>query len=670
MVKAIGYVRRSTDRQEESLDQQRAKLEAFASARGWELVEVFADDAISGSDMDRPGLAKLLADTEKRPDVGAVLAWDRNRLARPKDPVAGLMLERRILQAGKRVFYVGSGQEAVRSFTSDLVGLVEHHQNGDYLRKLSRDTMRGSLSRAQRGLWAGGAIPYGYDRLILDAALKPRRIVRDMPDRSQLVLDATPGNVIEQMAGSHRYMKQDHEVCSLVPSEPERVKAVASIFADYAAGVPIRQIRERLNKAGLRNGRGHKFIGSTIHHILENSAYTGVYIYNRQTESKWHRVVNGQSVERLDEGTELRPESDWVVVPDAWPTLVDQETFDRVQARRRVSKDAWVKVTGDKVHSEYLLTGLFSCGVCGGRMVGASKMMLQGRKIRSYVCINHHRGHHDACPKRFAVPAELVERHIVGLIEADLANLRDDSRLADYVAAEVERLTGRQVDAGKLLQRRLAELDQQAATLREHLKKMDYATAEALGLYAEAKNLTSERAAVERDLKAAGAGLPDVPDLGDIRERAAVAFDRLAGILANGPIEQRRELIGLYVQSVKADPIQQKVVIALYPALFNAIGTGEGRERGIPTYADRPRNPGKSPRAPVGFYQARENPVAGPAGKAIGRPEVLPTAPDRQVHRGFHVFAGHAHYRARWCKSRRTPRTRFPTASEIGVVGI
>ena len=83
MTKAIGYVRRSTDRQEESLDQQRAKLTEFAKAKGWQLVAVFADDAISGSEMKRPGLDKLLrAITD--PAVDVVLAWDRNRLARPK----------------------------------------------------------------------------------------------------------------------------------------------------------------------------------------------------------------------------------------------------------------------------------------------------------------------------------------------------------------------------------------------------------------------------------------------------------------------------------------------------------------------------------------------------------------------------------------------------------
>ena len=117
MIQAIGYIRRSSDRQEESLDQQQAKLEAFAKSKGWALVHVYADDAISGSEMTRPGLTRLLSAAEQRPDIQYVVAWDRNRLARPKDAVDGLMLERQLLSSGKRVVYASTGQDADQSFT-------------------------------------------------------------------------------------------------------------------------------------------------------------------------------------------------------------------------------------------------------------------------------------------------------------------------------------------------------------------------------------------------------------------------------------------------------------------------------------------------------------------------------------------------------------------------
>lgn len=360
MTQAIGYIRRSTDKQDESLEQQRAKLEAFAASRGWTMKAVYCDDAVSGSDLQRPGLEQLLRDADDH-DVEVVLAWDRNRLARPKDPVDGMLLERRLIQAGKRVVYAGVNREADRSFASGLLSYVEHHQNGDYLRKLSRDTMRGLVDRARRGLWPGGPIPFGYDRLILDGDA-PKRIVRDLEDGSQAVIDPELGAVVEQLPKGRRYRKQDHEACTLMPSAPGRVRALQRMFADFTAGKPTRVIRDQLNDAGFRTSRGSRFTVQTILPILENPAYLGRCVYNRRTESKWHRYRQGGSVERLDEGLEARPEDDWITCEDAWPALIDRATFDLVQARRKESRSRNRHVRGPAMRSTYLLT---ACSVAG-----------------------------------------------------------------------------------------------------------------------------------------------------------------------------------------------------------------------------------------------------------------------------------------------------------------
>jgi site-specific DNA recombinase len=577
-MKTLGYVRRSTDKQDLSLEQQREKLQAFAASRGWELVEVFEDDAISGSEMNRPGLRAMMERAKDSQDIGGVLAWDRNRLARPKDPMDGMMLERELLQQGKRVVYAGTGQEADRSFASGLIGYVEHYQNGDYLRKLSRDTARGLVNRAQRGLWAGGPIPFGYDRLILGQDGKPRRIVRDLPDRSQVLLHPESGQVLEHVPAGQRYMKQEHEVCSLVPSEPARVKALQKMFADYAAGKPIRRIRDEINRSGIRTSRGRPLTCSAIHPMLDNPAYIGRSVYNRRTESKWHRLTNGQSVERVDEGLENRPQSDWIVVDDAWPALVDRETFERVQTRRKASRQAYVKMQGDKIHSTYLLTGIFTCGVCGSRMFGWTTTNSRGYKTRYYACTGHHRGDHEACPKRYTVPADFVEEHILGLVRRDLQNLRDDEQLHEYVRAEVERLMGGDGEKRNLLQKHLVELDQRLARVREHLRRLDPETAESLGLYEEARSIGEERKGVERDLAGVGAELPKMPSMEEIRRRSAACLDRLDEVLAGATIEEKRDLVQKYVRAVKACPDTQQVEIRLQSALFNDLVAGAGFE--------------------------------------------------------------------------------------------
>jgi len=129
-----------------------------------------------------------------------------------------------------------------------------------------------------------------------------------------------------------------------------------------------------------------------------------------------------------------------------------------------------------------------------------------------------------------------IEQHILGLIESDLAKLRDDSTLHGYIAAELQRVGGAQVGVRERHQRRLADLDQQAAKLRDHLRQLDPDTAKSLGIYDDAKHLAEERAEVERQLQSLPAALPSLPGASVLRQRAEYAFDNLGSVLAAGTI--------------------------------------------------------------------------------------------------------------------------------------
>jgi len=569
MTKAIGYARRSTDRQEESLDQQHRQLAEFASARGWQLVEVFSDDAISGSELRRPGLDQLLEASE-RIDIEVVIAWDRNRLARPKDAIDGMLLERRLMQNGMRVVYAASGKESDRSFTSDLISLVEHHQNGDYLRKLSRDTMRGTVDRARRGLWAGGPIPFGFDRLLLDGD-QPKRIVRHSDEGGQLVLDPDTQAVIERLPKGRPYKKQDHETSTLTPSTDARVRAVQKMFADCAAGVPNRRLRDDLNATGLRTSRGQTFTVQTITPMLENPAYVGRCVYNRRTLSKWHRFHDGSSVERHDEGVEKRSPADWIVCEDAWPALVDLATWEAVQARRKLSKSGKLPhYRGNAMKSEYLLSGLMRCGVCGGPMSGNTQTSGKGYKTRYYTCGRHHAGYKDECPKRYQVPASRVEDFVLDTIRTDLGSLRDDDVLHRQVEDQLGQLRHATTDARGQLAHRLSTLDEQIERVREHVLAVDADTANSLGLYEQAKNLAAEREQVQADLDAAGPE-PQLPPLPELRDRITAEFDNMEALLASGTLEERRTLVGCYIAQIKTKPEEKAVCVGFLSGLSQMV---------------------------------------------------------------------------------------------------
>lgn len=134
------------------------------------------------------------------------------------------------------------------------------------------------------------------------------------------------------------------------------------------------------------------------------------------------------------------------------------------------------------------------------------------------------------------------------------------------------------VDAREQLQRRLVELDQQAAKLRDHLLAMDPQAAKDLGLYEQAKLLGQSRQEVEKELSQR-TELPKLPSAKQLRAIAGAAFDRLENVVAGGLLEERREILAHYVQTIKADPDRSTVEISLYPALFNLKIAGVGFER-------------------------------------------------------------------------------------------
>jgi site-specific DNA recombinase len=83
-MKAIGYVRVSTDRQAEqgvSLEAQESKIRAMATVQGAELLEVIVDGWESAKNLNRPGLQRLLT-LVSGGKVNAVIIAKLDRLTR------------------------------------------------------------------------------------------------------------------------------------------------------------------------------------------------------------------------------------------------------------------------------------------------------------------------------------------------------------------------------------------------------------------------------------------------------------------------------------------------------------------------------------------------------------------------------------------------------------
>jgi hypothetical protein len=128
-----------------------------------------------------------------------------------------------------------------------------------------------------------------------------------------------------------------------------------------------------------------------------------------------------------------------------WPTYVDIETFERLEAERAHRSHAEKRPVGRQPRG-YLLSGLARCGACGAPMQGCSD---KNKATRSYACAAHREFHKDSADwcHATAFDAAKVERAVL----ADLDRLlKDADSLRDQLDAgrraerdELERVAAR-----------------------------------------------------------------------------------------------------------------------------------------------------------------------------------------------------------------------------------
>ncbi len=139
---AVGYLRRSTDRQEQSLPDQKKAIELYADENGFDLRHFFVDDAISGtSALRRPGFQEMVSQAQQESSsFSYVIVYDVKRFGRLDNDEAGYY--RHILRIhGVEVLYVGENFSG--DATDDLLRPVKQWQAREESKDLSKVTIRG-----------------------------------------------------------------------------------------------------------------------------------------------------------------------------------------------------------------------------------------------------------------------------------------------------------------------------------------------------------------------------------------------------------------------------------------------------------------------------------------------------------------------------------------------
>ena len=440
--RAAIYARYSSDNQRDaSIDDQVEICRRYAERQGWTVAEIYDDRAASGASRFRAGLSRMVSDAE----VGrfeVLICESIDRLGRKLADVADLF--DRLTFRGIQVHATSIG--LLTPMHVGIMGTMAQMTLAD----LREKTRRGQLGRARAGRIPGG-LAFGYE-----------------------VVPLPPG---AQEAGERRIKEAEAEV-------------VRRIFRDFAAGHSPRHIAHKLNAEGIPGPDGRRWGDTTIRGkadrgtgILNNTLYIGRLSWNRCSYIK--DPGTGRRVARVNDRAQ------WEEVDVPHLRIIEQPLWDAVKTRQQqatfeIGRDDNGTALNRAHRNVFLLSGLLTCGMCGGgyTIIGKDRYGCATRRASG------------TCDNATTVTRQVVERRVLGglrermltpdlveefvrIFEAELALAHREKsanrRAATAKLAEIERrLEGvlRAIENGAWndsVGKRLTELEQSKAAAAAEL---------------------------------------------------------------------------------------------------------------------------------------------------------------------------------------------------------
>ena len=282
VLRVAAYCRVSTDLDDQATSyasQIRSYTELISQHEGWELVDIYADEAVSGTKTDkREDFNRLLADCRKG-RIDRVLVKSISRFARnTKDCLSAL---RELMRLGVTVQFEKENIDT-GTLTTELMVSVSGSLAQQESMSISQNIRMGYRRRMERGEFIASSPPYGY-----------------------------------RNAGGGRL--------EIVPEEAEVIRWV---FESYLNGQGIVAIAEEMNRRGVPKKHGEAaWIPYAVACWLRNEKYTGNTLCQKTFTTGFPYI-----------SVKNRGEVDQFYIENSHPAIISQEIFDKVQALRKKKK--------------------------------------------------------------------------------------------------------------------------------------------------------------------------------------------------------------------------------------------------------------------------------------------------------------------------------------------
>lgn len=553
LIPAVGYVRCSTEMQEDSPDQQKKEILAFAARRGYSILEWFVDFGKSGTTFElRPEFERLRHEVDRGPKFRVVICYDESRWGRAIDSDENTYWRVYFRRQKVDVVLVKTAIDPSHEY-APMLQSFEGIVASQYSKRLSDVTLRGAKNNGRFS--NGGTAPYGYQRVAVNLKTGERRTLG-------------PGEWC---------IKSQEKVEWALGSQAE-IDVVKYIFRRRLEGHGYVAIAHDLNVQGVvcpQRGRwrnlDQKWSSGTIKSIIENESYIGNRVYNKNSMSKIRAKQHGL---KMNVGIRFphwrnHPE-EWVRVEDAHPPIITKQMWHEANTVRDNKVHGF---NGKAIRSSYLLTGLIRCSRCGFAFQGCTTTS-KGKKYGKYVDGgNHSKG---IC-SHLSIPKEKLESFAINAIKETLS----DPSLIQRIEECLGHLLANGVDG------RSKREDELKAKLREKRTKISNLTEElASGNRSEAvRQKLTQLETEEASLQAEIAGLESRPSqqltVADISGAVSEFILNFEREFDKAPLEERKLLIRKCISEVVVDRDTSVVrfhvrkIPAAHPWLENALKTND-----------------------------------------------------------------------------------------------
>ena len=329
---AAVYCRLSNDdeayKESGSIKNQKTLLSKYVTENGWNIVDFYVDDGVSGTTFERDGFKRMLRDIEQE-KINLVITKDLSRLGRDYLKT-GYYTDIYFSENNVRYVALNDGIDTINQ--SNDIAPFKNILNEMYARDISKKIKSAYRVKCARGDYHGSFAPFGYEK--------------DPEDSKKLIVDEVSAATVRLMfqlasqgygcAKLRHYLVENKILTPAAYLHQKNPKLYMRMFQNVPQGDPIY----------------YAWANGTVANILHNQVYVGNIVHYKQL-----------SVSYKSKKCQPQHKDNWMIIENTHPQVIEPELWELVQERMKLRGRGFQTCIYPNIFNRIVL-----CADCGWNM--------------------------------------------------------------------------------------------------------------------------------------------------------------------------------------------------------------------------------------------------------------------------------------------------------------